>query len=350
VYSLMSEYPSFLVFSALIISFVLTILLTPAFTRYMRRVNVGQQVRDDGPETHLSKQGTPTMGGIVIVIAIAIAAWIAGIPGLKTLGLIAIALVAGSMGFVDDYKKVHLKNTEGMSAKCKLVCQFLIAAVFVLYAVNYLNIAPTLVFPFIGILNLGIFTSVIQIPGTDVVFIIPWLYLGFCLVLLVGMCNAVNLTDGLDGLAAGTVMMVMIVMAVIAYRGNFLEPSIFAAAAAGACAGFLWYNSHPASIFMGDTGSLSLGMIVGALSILTKTEVLIILIGGLFVAEALSVMIQVSYFKRTKTRIFLMAPLHHHFEKKGWGENKVVVRFWMISGLLAAVGFSIYFANQLLWA
>lgn len=348
-YSFISEYPSFLVFSAVIISFLLVIILTPAFTKCMKRVNVGQQVRDDGPETHLTKQGTPTMGGVVIVSAIAIAAWIADIPSMKTAALIAIAIVCALMGFVDDYKKVHLRNSEGMSAKAKLVSQFLIAAIFILFAVNFLNIAPTLVFPFFGILDLSILTTIVQIPGTDTVFIIPWIYLIFCLFLLVGMCNAVNLTDGLDGLAGGTVMMVMIVMAVIAYRGNFLESSVFAAATAGACAGFIWYNSHPASIFMGDTGSLSLGMIVGAVSILTKTEVLIILIGGLFVAEALSVMIQVFFFKRTKKRVFLMAPLHHHFEKKGWGENKVVVRFWMISGLLAAIGFAIYFANQLLW-
>lgn len=343
-YSIFAQYPSFLVFSAVIISFLITIVLTPVFTRIMQRENVGQQVRDDGPTTHFSKAGTPTMGGVVLVVAVALAAFISGVPDKKTISLILVGVLAGAIGFVDDYKKVHNQNTEGMSAKGKLVCQFLLAGAFVLYAVNELNIAPTLVFPFIGVLDLGIFTSVFYLPGDCGVFIVPWLYLAFCLILLVGMCNAVNLTDGLDGLAGGTVMMVMIVMSTIAYRSNFLEPSIFAAAEAGACAGFLWYNSHPASIFMGDTGSLSLGMAVGCLSILTKTEVLIVLIGGLFVAEALSVMIQVFYFKRTRKRVFLMAPLHHHFEKKGWGENKVVVRFWMISGILAACGFAIHFA------
>ena len=161
------------------------------------------------------------------------------------------------------------------------------------------------------------------------------------------MCNAVNLTDGLDGLAAGTVMMVLLVISAIAYRLNVLEPSIFAAAFAGTCIGFLWFNSNPASVFMGDTGSLSLGMSIGCLAILTKMELLIILIGGLFVLEALSVMIQVFWFKKTGKRVFLMAPLHHHFEKKGWGENKVVVRFWMISGLLAASGFAIFFAGSI---
>jgi len=166
-------------------------------------------------------------------------------------------------------------------------------------------------------------------------------------ILLVGMCNAVNLTDGLDGLAAGTVMIVMIVMAAIAYRTDALDSAIVAGALAGACIGFLWFNSYPADIFMGDTGSLALGMALGCLAVLTKTEFVSVIIGGLFVAEALSVMIQVFYYKKTHKRIFLMAPLHHHFEKKGWSETKVVVRFWIVSGVLAAIGFSIYFAESL---
>ena len=165
---------------------------------------------------------------------------------------------------------------------------------------------------------------------------------------MVGLCNAVNLTDGLDGLAAGTVMVVMIIMAAIAYSANLLEAATFSAALAGACIGFLWFNSHPADIFMGDTGSLALGMALGALAVVTKTEFVSIIIGGLFVAEALSVMIQVFYYKRTKKRIFLMAPLHHHFEKKGWSETKVVVRFWIISGVLAACGFVLYFAEAMM--
>ena len=162
-----------------------------------------------------------------------------------------------------------------------------------------------------------------------------------------GLCNAVNLTDGLDGLAAGTVMVVMLVMAAIAFRAGVLEPALFAGALAGACIGFLWFNSHPADIFMGDTGSLALGMALGCLAVVTKMEFVVIIIGGLFVAEALSVMIQVFYYKKTKKRIFLMAPLHHHFEKKGWSETKVVVRFWIVSGMLAACGFVLYFATTL---
>ena len=208
----------------------------------------------------------------------------------------------------------------------KLVGQFAIATAFVLVAVNCLGIQPVVDIPFLATLDFGLLTTVVPI-GDGIA--IPWLYLLFMNILLVGMCNAVNLTDGLDGLAAGTVMIVMIVMAAIAYRSNLLEPAIFAAALAGACIGFLWFNSFPADIFMGDTGSLALGMALGCLAVVTKTEFVSIIIGGLFVAEALSVMIQVFYYKRTKKRIFLMAPLHHHFEKKGWSETKVVVRFWI---------------------
>ena len=176
---------------------------------------------------------------------------------------------------------------------------------------------------------------------------LPWLYLIFGDLLIMGLSNATNLTDGLDGLAAGTVMIVMLVMAAIAYRSNMLDSAVIAAALAGCCIGFLWFNSYPADIFMGDTGSLALGTTLGCIAIITRTEVISLIIGGLFVAEALSVMIQVFYYKRTHKRIFLMAPLHHHFEKKGWSEVKVVVRFWIISGVLAAIGFCIFFAQTL---
>ena len=346
-YSFVGAYPSFLVFSAFFLSVLFTLCFMPAFIRFLKREDVGQQVRDDGPETHLKKQGTPTMGGIIMIVAILLATVIVGYFDMKIGALMGVCFCAGLIGLVDDYKKVHYKNTEGMSPKGKLILQFVVAALFILLAVNQLNIAPTIVIPFVATLDFGVLTTVIDL-GENGVFIIPWLYLIFCCILLVGMCNAVNLTDGLDGLASGCVMVVMIVYAFISYRMNFLEPAIFAAATAGACAAFLWFNSNPADIFMGDTGSLSLGMTFGALSILTKTELLSILIGGIFVAEALSVMIQVLYFRKTHKRIFLMAPLHHHFEKKGWGENRVVVRFWMISGVLAAVGFAIYFAMSFL--
>ena len=337
-----SEYPTFLVFLSVFMAIVLTMLFMPPWIGFLKSSHIGQQVRDDGPETHLVKQGTPTMGGIIMLTAVIVAVILTDYPNAETYVLLGAIFLTGALGLFDDASKVVHERSLGLTPAGKLVGQFAIATVFTIVAVNYFDIPPTLPIPFVGSLDLGIFTTVIPIGEHGLT--IPWLYLLFDNILLVGLCNAVNLTDGLDGLASGTVMIVMIVMAAIAYRANLLEPAIVAAALAGACIGFLWFNSHPADIFMGDTGSLALGMGLGCLAVLTKTEFVVIIIGGLFVAEALSVMIQVAHYKRTHERIFLMAPLHHHFEKKGWSETKVVIRFWIISGVFAAIGFSIYFA------
>ena len=341
----LSQYPSFMLFAAVIAAMVLTMFLMPLLIKFLKMSQIGQQVRADGPESHLVKQGTPTMGGVVMVLVTVVVAVMLAAPYPDTLLLIGAALLTGALGFVDDISKVINERSLGLTPKGKLIGQVLIATAFGLAAVNFADVQPTLVFPLITTLDLGIITTVIPI-GDGIS--IPWLYLIYVNILLVGMCNAVNLTDGLDGLAAGTVMIVMIIMAAVAFRADIIGSAIFAAAIAGTCMGFLWFNSHPADIFMGDTGSLSLGMILGALAVLTKTEVVILIIGGLYVAEALSVMIQVIHFKRTGKRIFLMAPLHHHFEKKGWSETKVVVRFWIIAGALAATGFSIYFAQSMM--
>lgn len=340
-----SQYPTFLVFLAIVLGIVLTIVLTPLWIRFLKSSHIGQQVRADGPESHLVKQGTPTMGGVVMVVVVIAVSLFVGAPTLETFVLLMATILTGLLGLVDDASKVVKERSLGLTPKAKLIGQFTIATAFVLVAVNWIGIAPTVEIPFVVTLDFGILTTVLPI-GDGIA--IPWLYLLFMNILLVGMCNAVNLTDGLDGLAAGTVMIVMIVMAAIAYRSDLLEPAIFAAALAGACVGFLWFNSYPADIFMGDTGSLSLGMALGCLAILTKSEFVSLIIGGLFVAEAVSVMVQVLYYKKTRRRFFLMAPLHHHFEKKGWSETKVVVRFWIISGVLAATGFSIYFAESLM--
>lgn len=344
--SAFSQYPTFLVFLAVVLGMLVTMLLMPAFIKALRAGQIGQQVRDDGPTTHLVKSGTPTMGGIIMLLAVAVSLVLVGVPNVETYMLAAVVFLSGFLGFIDDISSIRNKRSLGLTPPMKLAAQFIIAGAFILCAVNWLNIPPTVEIPFVCTIDMGVLTTVIPI-GEDV-FCIPWIYLVFCLILLVGFCNAVNLTDGLDGLAAGTVMIVMVVMAAIAYRSNLLEPSIFSAAIAGTCIGFLWFNSHPADIFMGDTGSLALGMALGCLSIVTKTEFVVIIIGALFVAEALSVLIQVAYFKRTRKRIFLMAPLHHHFEKLGWSETKVVVRFWIISGVLSACGFVLFFASTVL--
>ncbi|MCI9628044.1 MAG: phospho-N-acetylmuramoyl-pentapeptide-transferase [Eggerthellaceae bacterium] len=340
-----AEYPTFLVFVAVVMSVVLTMVFMPAFIRFLQNRQIGQQVRDDGPQTHLVKQGTPTMGGVVMLLGVVVTVFLVGLPDPETYLLLGAVVLTGVLGLIDDMSKVAHERSLGLTPKAKLIGQFLIAGAFILCAVNVLGVAPTVDIPFIYTFDLGVLTTTIPI-GEDGIQI-PWLYLIFCLILLVGLCNAVNLTDGLDGLASGTVMIVMVVMAAIAFRENLLEPAIFSASLAGACVGFLWYNSYPADIFMGDTGSLALGMALGCLAIVTKTEFLVIIIGALFVAEALSVMIQVAYYKRTGKRVFRMAPLHHHFEKSGWSETKVVVRFWIISGVLAACGFALYFANSL---
>ena len=336
------SYPTFLVFVAIVVAIAVTMVLMPAWIKFLKSSHIGQQVRADGPESHLVKQGTPTMGGVIMLVSVILTALVVGHPTPETFALLIATVLTGCLGLIDDAEKVVKERSLGLTPKAKLVGQFVIATVFGLVAVNVMGIAPTVEIPFVYTFDLGVLTT--HFGAVEV----PWLYILFVDILLMGMCNAVNLTDGLDGLAAGTVMIVMIVMAAIAYRSDMLDSAIFAAALAGACVGFLWFNSLPADIFMGDTGSLALGMALGCLAVFTKSEFIVLVIGGLFVAEALSVMIQVFYYKKTHKRIFLMAPLHHHFEKKGWSETKVVVRFWIVSGVLAALGFAVYFAETLM--
>ena len=336
------SYPTFLVFVAIVVAIAVTMVLMPAWIKFLKSSHIGQQVRADGPESHLVKQGTPTMGGVIMLVSVILTALVVGHPTPETFALLIATVLTGCLGLIDDAEKVVKERSLGLTPKAKLVGQFVIATVFGLVAVNVMGIAPTVEIPFVYTFDLGVLTT--HFGSVEV----PWLYILFVDILLMGMCNAVNLTDGLDGLAAGTVMIVMIVMAAIAYRSDMLDSAIFAAALAGACVGFLWFNSFPADIFMGDTGSLALGMALGCLAVFTKSEFIVLVIGGLFVVEALSVMIQVFYYKKTHKRIFLMAPLHHHFEKKGWSETKVVVRFWIVSGVLAALGFAVYFAETLM--
>lgn len=343
------EYPTFVVFIAVFFGAIVTMVLMPGFIKFLRSHLIGQQVRADGPESHLVKQGTPTMGGVIMLIAATIVIAILAEPVPETWLVMGAVLATGALGLFDDASKVVHERSLGLTPKAKLIGQFLIATAFVLCAVNWLGISPVVTIPFVGSFDLGVITTTlpIQVPAGGE-FSIPWLYVIFADVLLAGMSNATNLTDGLDGLLAGTIMVVMFVMAAIAFRAGLLDSAIVAAAFAGCCIGFLWFNSYPADIFMGDTGSLALGTALGCLAIISKTEILSLVIGGLFVVEALSVIIQVLYFKRTKKRLFLMAPLHHHFEKKGWSEVKVVIRFWIISAALAAVGFCLYFAYSLM--
>lgn len=343
-----SQYPTFVVFLSVFLGAAVTMVLMPLFIKFLRSHLIGQQVRADGPESHLVKQGTPTMGGIIMLIAATVVVAILAEPVPETWLILSAVLLTGALGLFDDASKVAHERSLGLTPKAKLVGQFVISTAFVLAAVNWLGVAPTVEIPFVFTFDLGVLTTTLPITApTGELFSIPWLYVIFADILLMGMSNATNLTDGLDGLLGGTFMVVAVVMAAITFRAGLLDSAIIAAALAGCCIGFLWFNSYPADIFMGDTGSLAMGTALGCLAIVSKTEVLVLIIGGLFVVEALSVIIQVGYFKRTRKRLFLMAPLHHHFEKKGWSEVKVVIRFWIISAALAALGFCLYFAKTL---
>jgi phospho-N-acetylmuramoyl-pentapeptide-transferase len=327
------------VLTALIISFV----IGPRLIRWLKaKQHGGQPIRDDGPQSHLSKKGTPTMGGLMMLFAVTVSTilW-ADITNHYVWIALLVTLGYGFIGFMDDYLKVSKKNTKGLSGKKKLVCQFGIALVAALW-IN--SVAPDtlnqhLALPFFKnlLIDLGL------------------LYFPFVIIVLIGASNAVNLTDGLDGLAIVPIMIAAACFALITYLvgnavfANYLqitsvpgtgELAVFCAAIIGAGLGFLWYNAPPAMVFMGDTGSLAFGGALGVVAVIAKHEIVLAIIGGLFVVEALSVMIQVFYYKRTGKRVFLMAPIHHHFEKKGWKESTVVVRFWIVAVILALVGLS----------
>ncbi len=337
-----AQYPTYQVFLAVVIAMVSAALLFPLWIRLLRVRNIGQQVRADGPQGHLVKQGTPTMGGVLILLVVTATFLVVGKPTrLSVLALLAM-LACGILGFIDDWSKVSHERSLGLRPLAKLFWQGTVSVVFGLLVVNWGHLPTWVAIPLTTYrIELGRVSSVFAVGGMAIV--VPWLYLAFVGVMIVAMSNAVNLTDGLDGLAAGTVAIVTLVFAAIAFRQNLLESALLAASVAGACVGFLWYNSYPADIFMGDTGSLGLGAVIAALAVITKTELLLLIIGGIYVAETLSVVLQVASFKLTGKRIFRMAPLHHHFEMKGWSETKVMVRFWIITGILAGAGFASYF-------
>ena len=334
-------YPTYTVFVAIGLAGVFSIVLMPLFIRLMKREGVGQQIRADGPQRHLTKQGTPTMGGLIILLSVlATCAILADWTPQLILAVVA-TMLTGALGLLDDIESVAHARSLGLTPSQKMAGLIAISVGFCLYAVNVCHIAPTIAFPGGFSIDLSVLTT--EIPIGAHILKVPWLYLIFVFLLMAGLSNAVNLTDGLDGLAGGCSMVVMLVMAMVAFRFGQLGLAIFAAAFDGACLGFLWYNCYPATIFMGDTGSLALGAAFAALAVLTKTEVTSLVMGGLFITEALSVIIQVVSFKSTGKRVFLMAPLHHHFEKLGWSETKVVIRFWIVSAAFAAAGFALYF-------
>lgn len=336
-----AAYPTYQAFISLAVAAVIAAVIMPLWIRVMRIEHFGQQVRADGPEQHLIKQGTPTMGGVVILVALAITCLVMGRLTAELALVLIATLATGVLGLIDDLTSVTHGRSLGLTPHAKMIGLTLICVIFCLLSINWCGVEPVVRFPGGLSVDLGVLTTTVDIAGEP--FHIPWLYMIFTWLLIVGLSNAVNLTDGLDGLAGGTSMIAMLVMAAVCFICNDSNLTIFCAACAGACLGFLWFNCYPASIFMGDTGSLALGAALACVAVMTNTEVVSLIVGGLFIIETLSVMIQVVSFKLTGKRVFLMAPIHHHFEKKGWAETKVVIRFWIIAAAFGALGLAVFF-------
>lgn len=340
------QYITFRTGGAILTSLIICFILGPKLIKWLKSIQgEGQPIRNDGPETHLKKKGTPTMGGLMILISLVVSTilWV-DLTNIQYWVVLLVTVGFGGIGFADDYLKLTQRNTQGLSGKLKLLGQILISglAIFILIASggeDKFSDVTGLALPFVK----------------DYLVPLGLAFIPFAMVVIVGSSNSVNLTDGLDGLATVPTMIAAGCFGLIAYlvgRADYSsylnihyvagsgELAIFCGALIGACMGFLWFNAPPAMVFMGDTGSLSLGGALGAVAVVTKHEITLAIIGGLFVLETISVIVQVTSFKLTGKRVFRMAPLHHHFEKKGWPETTVVIRFWIIAMILALIGLS----------
>jgi phospho-N-acetylmuramoyl-pentapeptide-transferase len=304
---------------------LMCLFLSPKFIQFLHRREFGQNIREEGPQGHQTKAGTPTMGGIIIFAAIAIPFLVLSNRDWQALGVFGAAIACALLGFADDYTKIVKRRSLGLRARTKLVVTIAISIGLWWVATQKANIAPGVSLNFVDVsINLGPFYPV------------------FIYLVVAGTTTAVNFTDGLDGLAAGCAAIVLLAYIGITFISGEYDLTMLAACLVGACIGFLWFNSFPASIFMGDTGSLGLGGAIAGLAVMTKTEVLLILLGGIFVVEVLSVVIQVCSFQMFRKRIFLMAPIHHHFELQAWSETKIILRFWIVAAACGAIGFVVY--------
>jgi phospho-N-acetylmuramoyl-pentapeptide-transferase len=306
-------------------SLLICIFLSPKFISFLRRREFGQQIREEGPQEHHAKAGTPTMGGIIIFTAIAVPFLLLTDFSARAVGVFGVAMACALLGFADDYVKVARRRSLGLRARTKLVVTVLIAVGLWLIATEWAGLPDT-----------------VNVRLRDYTIDLGILYPVFIYFVLAGTTSAVNLTDGLDGLAAGCAAIVLLAYIAITFTTRQTDLALVAGCLVGACVGFLWFNSFPASIFMGDTGSLGLGGGIAALAVMTKTEVLLIILGGIFVIEALSVLIQVFSFQAFRKRVFLMAPIHHHFELQAWSETKIILRFWIVAAVCSAIGFTLY--------
>ncbi len=303
------------------VSFGIGLVIGPPSISILRRLKFGQRVRSDGPKAHLKKSGTPTMGGVIILTALLISTFIFARDLEYLAWVVFITLGYGLIGLLDDLLIIITKRSLGLKARYKLIGQILIAGLLALYSIVDPNLGTEVLIPFTGQwIDLG------------------WLYPFFAVFMVVGISNAVNLTDGLDGLAAGTAGIAAFFFAIIAFSLGRMDMAIFCAALVGACLGFSWFNVHPAQVFMGDTGSLALGGALSSVAVLLKRELFLVIIGGIFVIEASSVIIQVISFRLTGRRVFRMSPIHHHFELSGWTETKIVTRFWILGLIFGLIG------------
>jgi len=311
-------------FFTILLSFILTVVMAPVLIPFLRKLKFGQSIREEGPQDHLRKSGTPTMGGIAIMISTVVAAllmvWRIASPSSDMLLLLFATLGFGLIGFLDDFIKVVLKRNLGLTSLQKIIGQLVVALVCY------------------GIVVYFDYSTMITFAPLGLEIDLKWLYVVFLVIYFIAVTNAMNLTDGLDGLLSGTAAIAFGAFAILAWWQQNYEVAIFCMAAVGALLGFLVFNAHPAKIFMGDTGSLALGGALGAIALILKQELLVIIIGGVFVIEAFSVILQVISFKTTGKRIFKMSPLHHHYELSGWSEWRVVTTFWLVGFLFAALG------------
>jgi phospho-N-acetylmuramoyl-pentapeptide-transferase len=304
---------------------LICIFLSPKFIEFLRDREFGQHIREDGPEGHHVKAGTPTMGGVIIFLAIAVPFLILSDYDWRSVGVFGAAVACALLGFADDYTKLVRRRSLGLRARTKLGVTIAISIGLWYIASHEAHLASTLRLRFIDYqIDLGLFYPVL------IYFVVA------------GTTSAVNLTDGLDGLAAGCTAIVLLAYIGITFIAADYDLALLAGCLVGACIGFLWFNAFPATIFMGDTGSLGLGGALAGLAVMTKTELLLILLGGIFVIEALSVVIQVISFQTTRKRVFLMAPIHHHFELRAWSETKIILRFWIVAAIFCAIGFTLY--------
>ena len=314
------------------IAFLVTVTLGSKFIEFLQTRKFGQFVREEGPQTHLIKAGTPTMGGVVMLMGLLAALVVVARPNVATFATLLIVSAVAGIGLYDDWQKISKKGSEGLSVRFKFLLLTLTVVLADVLALRYVGVTQNVVVP-------GFDRNLVLGPGVVGIA----LFSLFLLLVIMGTTNAVNLTDGLDGLAAGAGAIALLVYTAVAFLERQYDVAIICGAMVGAIIGFLWYNAHPADIFMGDTGSLAIGGALAAAAVITKTELLLPIIGGLFVLETVSVIVQVVVFKITGKRVFKMAPIHHHFEFLGWDENKVVVRFWIAQAAFSSVGFFLYY-------